>query len=45
MAEAERAACRARIEAKRDLALLNFLVDASPPNQEVLMPVIALLAQ
>lgn len=45
IAEAERAARRARIEAERDLALLNFLVDPSPHNREVLMQVIALLAQ
>ncbi|WP_460194718.1 hypothetical protein [Thermosynechococcus sp. FA-CM-4201] len=45
IAEAERTARRARIEAERDLALLNFLVDPSPHNREVLMQVIALLAQ
>uniref|UniRef100_UPI0026397022 hypothetical protein n=1 Tax=uncultured Thermosynechococcus sp. TaxID=436945 RepID=UPI0026397022 len=45
IAEAERATRRARIEAERDLALLNFLVDPSPHNREVLMQVIALLAE
>ncbi|BAY51795.1 hypothetical protein NIES2134_106110 [Thermostichus vulcanus NIES-2134] len=45
IAEAERATRRARIEAERDLALLNFLVDPSPHNREVLMQVITLLAQ
>ncbi|MFN4194302.1 MAG: hypothetical protein ACK4HM_00510 [Thermosynechococcus sp.] len=45
IAETERATRRARIEAERDLALLNFLVDPSPHNREVLMQVIALLAQ
>ncbi|WP_298617293.1 hypothetical protein [uncultured Thermosynechococcus sp.] len=45
IAEAERATRRARIEAERDLALLNFLVDPSPHNREVLMQVIALLTE
>ncbi len=35
IAEAERAARQARIEAERDLALLNFLADPSPQNREV----------
>ena len=43
--EAERETRRARIEVERDLALLSFLADPSPRNQQILTQMIVLLSE